>query len=354
MDDHDVYLVHASEDTEAATALASSLRERGLNVWFNSFQPGLHLKAQMEEGLMNATCGVLFVTSSFSNKPWVKEEVEALYGLDAAHGGDRIVPVWSGVTAAEVRAFSPMLAMRSAIIDDGDRESLVARIVDAVLIRFKSRAQWLRLHVNSGFAWLKGPKFLPESFEVVDSSDRYEATSLEHCSSIYAAATPERQGRLTTLLDVVRAPEAYRGRELSCIGSQGIGTGQVLELHHAPAGDEPGVASYVFQLRSIDFTDNMTAYVHCVGPWQPGAGPWVDTDLLVMVSGVVLAYGAMPSASGSIMQAVYLTAFEIVTFPRAGFTRLAGVLDKLRLRSFAEALIRLDERRRRAKAAVTG
>lgn len=82
-----VYLAHASEDKAIAKPLAEGLLQRGINVWYDSWEIGYgdSLRRKMEEGLGNCTHFVVLLTETSIEKPWVKEEIDA--GLMSAVEG---------------------------------------------------------------------------------------------------------------------------------------------------------------------------------------------------------------------------------------------------------------------------
>lgn len=115
VEDFDVYIVHASEDESIAKRLKEGLEARGLRAWFNSFTPGLGVREQMEDGLVRSSFGVVVVTQMLFKKKWANDELNALMGLEE-RGSTRIIPVWVGLSAQEVRVNSPILATRAAVV----------------------------------------------------------------------------------------------------------------------------------------------------------------------------------------------------------------------------------------------
>src|SRR5438552_8122036 len=121
---YDIYLAHASENAEQATALCSAPRKQGLSVWFNEFVVGLSIREQMEEGIVESSFGVVLLSPEFFAKKWTIHELDGLLAIETPQDV-RILPVWWGVTAEQVLERSPMLAMRSAAVYQGDVENLV-------------------------------------------------------------------------------------------------------------------------------------------------------------------------------------------------------------------------------------
>jgi len=317
VDDYDAYLIHASDDEATAAVIVEHLRSSGLVVWFNSFLPGGRVRQQMEEGLRRSTVGVVLVTETLFSKQWAVEELDALYGLEGDRG-DRIIPVWAGVTAATVREHSPMLAMRSAVVVTTDDELAQAadELRHAILSRFESLGQLVRGQIFSGFNWRTGPGFLAESFRRYDiESDDFVSMTLAHYPD-----EPSAWGDVVPMIEVLKAPTAFDGTELTICGSQDPASLQVLDTMDIDLGEHKGMpvrlAQYVFGLRSVDFTEGHLLYVHAFGPYAPGMGPVCPPERLCWVTGLPLAFGAMEARSGQTAQAVYFAASSIWTSPK--------------------------------------
>jgi hypothetical protein len=114
----DVFISHASEDKEEiARPLAEWLEHYyGLKVWFDEFElkAGDSLRRSIDYGLVNSKFGVVIISKSFMSKQWPQEELAALATKEIA-GNKVIIPIWHGVTSAEVRDWSPILADKIAL-----------------------------------------------------------------------------------------------------------------------------------------------------------------------------------------------------------------------------------------------
>lgn len=82
-----VYLAHAHEDKAMVEPLAKGLMQRGIDVWYDSWEIGYgdSLRRKMEEGLGQCTHFVVLLTASSVTKAWVNEEIDA--GLMSAVEG---------------------------------------------------------------------------------------------------------------------------------------------------------------------------------------------------------------------------------------------------------------------------
>lgn len=324
MDVYDAYIVHASEDHEIASALASGLESYGLNVWFNTFRVGVSIRRQMEAGLINSSVGVVVVTPNLFAKRWASEELDGLYALETDADYPRIFPVWVGVTAAEVQTLSPMMAMRRAIVSREhqavDRDA-IAQLADAIVDHgaARSQAQYLRGQIKRGLSWRVGPEFLGGSLRLYDDQfGDFALMSLAH----HPAAAPEGiVGQPAPLSEFLRAPMAYDGTIVTAIGRQTDGSQQVLDVHDFRLGSHQGqsvkLASHVFQLHSVEFSAHHTCYVHCFGPYHPAMSPSVPPDRLCWVTGLILAYGAVQTVQGGMATAIYIAARAMYSIPKA-------------------------------------
>jgi hypothetical protein len=82
-----VYLAHATEDKGLAKPLAEGLIERGIPVWYDTWEIGYgdSLRRKMEQGLGDCSHFVVLLTETSIGKPWVNEEIDA--GLMSAVEG---------------------------------------------------------------------------------------------------------------------------------------------------------------------------------------------------------------------------------------------------------------------------
>jgi hypothetical protein len=123
MDDYqwDVFISHASEDkVEIVLPIAERLQEAGFKVWLDQHElrPGYSLREQIDDGLAGSRFGVIVLSKAFMSRPWPRNELNAILSRDIA-GKMRLIPVWYGVTLADVAEFSPILADRFAIRTTG-------------------------------------------------------------------------------------------------------------------------------------------------------------------------------------------------------------------------------------------
>jgi TIR domain len=112
----DVFISHASEDKfDVAKPLADTLTRMGLRVWYDEFalQLGDRLRQSIDRGLALSRFGIVILSESFFAKNWTQAELDGLTAKEA-DGIKVILPVWHGLTRADVAKRSPMLADRIA------------------------------------------------------------------------------------------------------------------------------------------------------------------------------------------------------------------------------------------------
>jgi TIR domain len=126
----DVFISHAGEDKEAiAHPLADALVEHGFAVWYDMFtlKLGDSLRESISRGLAESRFGVVILSKHFFAKHWPKQELNGLAAIEV--GGEKVIlPLWHGVTYADVLNFSPILADRKAISTEEGLERVVAAI----------------------------------------------------------------------------------------------------------------------------------------------------------------------------------------------------------------------------------
>jgi hypothetical protein len=126
----DVFISHASEDKEKIAApLADELQRRGLRIWYADFslELGDSLRRSIDTGLARSRFGVIILSPRFFSKHWPQRELDGLSSREVS-GEKVILPVWHGVTHAEVAAHSPSLADRLAV----STNQSIAQVADAI------------------------------------------------------------------------------------------------------------------------------------------------------------------------------------------------------------------------------
>lgn len=112
----DVFVSHASEDKPYVDVLVQKLEEAGIRVWFDrtAMDWGSDLRISIDDGLKNCTYGIVVFSKAFlALKKWTEYELSGLFALEEV-GRPRILPIWHGITEADMKAYSPSLSLRLA------------------------------------------------------------------------------------------------------------------------------------------------------------------------------------------------------------------------------------------------
>lgn len=85
-----VFISHTARDTEWARSFAKTLRERGVNVWFEDFdvQLGDSMRDALESGLRNSDVFVALLDIDAPTEPNLFFELGAAIGM-----GKKVVPI---------------------------------------------------------------------------------------------------------------------------------------------------------------------------------------------------------------------------------------------------------------------
>jgi hypothetical protein len=112
----DVFVSHASEDKQAiALPLANALKSLNVSVWLDVFELkiGDSLRRRIDNGLAQSRFGIVILSQAFFAKNWPQYELDGLVTRSVS-GEQSILPIWHGITKAEVMAASPSLADKIA------------------------------------------------------------------------------------------------------------------------------------------------------------------------------------------------------------------------------------------------
>lgn len=136
MTDWDVFVSHASEDTEdIVIPLAAALQRAGLLVWFDrqEVRLGDSLGDKVDQGLLKSAVGVVILSPSFIASSWAQSELKALTEMETTFGRTIVYPVWHRLDKTAVTRAFPRLADRIAATTDEGLASVAAKIIDVVL-----------------------------------------------------------------------------------------------------------------------------------------------------------------------------------------------------------------------------
>lgn len=132
---YDIFICHASEDKDDfVRPLAEQLREEHLEVWYDEFsmKVGDSLRRSIDLGISRSRFGVVVLSERFFQKRWPQRELDGLVARQMTNGEITVLPVWLGISAKEICAYSPPLADVVAVAADRGLEHVVQEIVKRV------------------------------------------------------------------------------------------------------------------------------------------------------------------------------------------------------------------------------
>ncbi len=130
---YNVFIGHASEDKSFVTPLALSLRQKGLEVWYDDFvlKVGDSLRREIDRGLAQSRYGIVILSHYFFRKHWPLRELDGLAAREEL-GKKVILPVWHNIDKAEVASYSPTLAGIVAVKSSIGIEAVTNKIIEAI------------------------------------------------------------------------------------------------------------------------------------------------------------------------------------------------------------------------------
>lgn len=124
----DVFISHASEDKESIVEpIVEALSALGAKVWYDEFTVGIgdSLTRSIDKGLAQSSFGLVILSPSFFSKNWPQYELRGLTAMEVDEE-QVILPIWHGVTRADVLRHSPPLADKLALRTDQDSPTQIA------------------------------------------------------------------------------------------------------------------------------------------------------------------------------------------------------------------------------------
>jgi len=103
-------------------------------VWYDEFtlKVGDRLRRSIDKGLLSSRYGIVVLSKAFFAKDWPQYELDGLAALEV-NERKVILPIWHGVTKADVLAYSPPLADRVAILSSSSDIAKIAQDLSEVL-----------------------------------------------------------------------------------------------------------------------------------------------------------------------------------------------------------------------------
>jgi len=167
----DVFVSHASEDKESfVRPLAKRLEEQGLQVWFDEFTltVGGSLRRSIDRGLARSRYGIVVISPDFLKKEWPQKELDGLVAREA-DGVKVILPVWHNIGAEDIRASSPTLADRVAVLSSRGLDYVTDQLLKAI-----RQSPSVGGQANAATAPATAPSSPPQ---IQDTSTRYRQLS---------------------------------------------------------------------------------------------------------------------------------------------------------------------------------
>ncbi|MBS0189699.1 MAG: toll/interleukin-1 receptor domain-containing protein [Phycisphaerales bacterium] len=130
------FISHDSRDKDLiARPLAHALQHLNCPVWYDEFslKIGDSLRESIERGIAACKKCVVIITPHFlSNSGWTKSEFNAVFSKELHEGKHAILPVWSGVSRADVYAYSPIIVDRYAGKWEDGADALASKLVTSI------------------------------------------------------------------------------------------------------------------------------------------------------------------------------------------------------------------------------
>lgn len=131
----DVFISHASEDKAAvAVPLRDALVERGISVWLDKTELtiGDSLRRKIDQGIRSSRFAIVILSERFFAKGWTNHELDGLVTRTVA-GEQTLLPIWHGLTGAQVRHHSPSLADKVALTTESTTIEEIAEAIASVI-----------------------------------------------------------------------------------------------------------------------------------------------------------------------------------------------------------------------------
>lgn len=308
--DFHAFISHAGEDKVVAGDIADALAELGWTVWLDKRElfAGPSLRQQLDNGLSNSRFGVVLISEIYMDKYWTGAELDAIFGLESGGRSD-LIPVLIGISHEALAARSPILAGRFAVSGNITPQEIAVQVSRSMERLLSNSGPWssvLRRDATDGLVWERPPQFFPESLALTDKyfvefwAGRDKPVPQEFQSNMETPSLPQ-------LFD---SPTSYVGKFVGIVGHQ-EGEQHLATHHH-------GLHEYVLRLRSRDeHYQSCIVYVR-LAEFSPHAErdvPKSKPAELAVVTGTVIARGAMRDSKGALMSAVYIAAARLYYVP---------------------------------------
>jgi hypothetical protein len=130
---HDVFISYATEDNDFASDVAYGLKVNGISVWWAplSLKVGNKLLDSVEQGIRESRQGILVLSAHYLAKDWTSYEMDVLL-REHIETGKTLLPIWLGVTKAEVEAWHAGLGGIVAITETRSIKDVISKLIGAL------------------------------------------------------------------------------------------------------------------------------------------------------------------------------------------------------------------------------
>jgi len=90
-----VFISHSSKDKRYAQRIAKSLKNQGIDVWYDdwSMRPGDSIVSKIEAGIADSNVLLILLSKASTKSSWVRAEINAFFNKAVADRNIRIIPV---------------------------------------------------------------------------------------------------------------------------------------------------------------------------------------------------------------------------------------------------------------------
>ncbi len=136
-----IFISYATEDSHFANEIAYGLRANGFQIWFAPFslRAGQGLLDSINDGLSSSSAGIIVISRDYLVRGWTHYEMDILMQRKIEHG-TKLLPIWFGVTKADVEAKHPGIAGIVAITNAESAQNVVSELIRSLSDEAPTRA----------------------------------------------------------------------------------------------------------------------------------------------------------------------------------------------------------------------
>ncbi len=211
----DIFMSHASPDKPWVRGLVKALRDKDVTVWFDedSLEWGDDLQRGINRGLINSRKAIAVLSQSYlAQRKWTEAEISGLLAREKL-GEILILPIWHGITDADLKQYNLILASRIAKVSDSNNYDDIVRAVLKVFGREHEIEHTDNAHTLTqaqpqdgtdkrelvAYAWYeqKGPgakrakvfirrsDFMPDNFVLIDGENEHDGSEQDVATKFF-------------------------------------------------------------------------------------------------------------------------------------------------------------------------